>query len=99
LDRLLRRHLAQMEAQREHDARAPVHAPEERTDAILGRHLKIVVPKEHLPVERSTFGPERRRKNSALRVVARGHEALQMVPGIQLVKNGCTREMWIVAAQ
>ena len=59
---------------------------------------KPTIPEQHLPVERPALGPERRAERAAVRVVARGHERLEVVAGDQLVVHGGAREVDVVAA-
>ena len=99
LHRLLRRHLAEVEVEREDDARAPVHAPHQCAHSVLRLRVKAMIPEEHLPVQRLSLVPERRREQLAMRVVARHHEPLEMMAGIELVEYDSAREMRIVAAQ
>src|SRR3569832_38513 len=86
-DTLLWRHLLEMEVEREDDARATMHAPEEHTDLLLGRLREAEVPQQQLPVKRIAFSPERRAEDRAIRLVTRGHEALQVMAGNQLVMD------------
>src|SRR5215510_14037138 len=97
VDALLRRHLLKMEAEREDDARAAMHAPEEHADAVLRRLGKIQVPEQHLPIERAAFGPERRAEQTAIWLVTRRHKTLQMMTGNQFMKNRGAREVHVVA--
>lgn len=51
LHALRRRHLSQVEAEREEDASAAVQAPEQHPDPVLRRPREAEVPEKHLPVE------------------------------------------------
>src|SRR5438105_15805387 len=93
VDALLRRHLLQVEAEREDDSRAAVHAPEERADAILRRLLELHVPEQQLPVERPALAPERRAEQTAIGPVAGRHIALEVMARNQFVKDCGAREM------
>src|SRR3954469_5738319 len=88
LDALLRRHLPEVKPEREDDPGAPVHPPEHEADAVLRRLGKAALVEDHLPVDRPPLGPERRAEHAALRLVARLHELLQVVPRDQLVVDG-----------
>src|SRR5260370_23519228 len=87
-----------MKAERRDDPRAATHAPAAHADAILGRLRKLQVPEQKLPTKRVAFGPERRAEHTAVRFVARGHEALQVMTRDKLVKDRSAREVNIVAA-
>jgi hypothetical protein len=50
-DGLFRRHLAEVEAEREDDARAAMHAPREGAKPIFRRDMEVMIPQEHLPVQ------------------------------------------------
>src|SRR5881394_3862888 len=89
---LLRRHFFQVETERENDASATMHAPEERAHLVLRFLLETHVPKQELPIERVAFGPERRAEDAAIRAITRGHETLQMMSRNQFVKDGRARE-------
>src|SRR5262249_34263690 len=92
VDAFLRRHFLQVEAQRENDARAAVHAPEERADFVLGLSLEFQVPEEQFPVERVAFRPEGRAEQATIRFVTSRHETLQVMAGNQFMKDGGARE-------
>src|SRR5438105_4511790 len=49
-----------METEREEDAGAAVHPPEEHSDTVLRRLCEVQIPQQHLPVERPAFDIERR---------------------------------------
>src|SRR4051794_22435604 len=87
LDTLLRRHLLEMEVEREDDARAAMHAPEEHAYLLLGRLGEAEVPQQQLPVKRVAFRPERRAEDRAVRLVTRGHEALQVMARNEFVMD------------
>jgi hypothetical protein len=62
IDRLLRRplaHVEHVELEREDDAGAAVHAPEERADALFGRLVEAEVVEQQFPVERPALAEER----------------------------------------
>src|SRR5689334_9329749 len=86
LNRFIRRHLSQVEAQREDDSRAPVHSPEQGANTVLWRNVEVVIPREHLPVQRLSLAPERSVESLTPRVVSVRHEPLQVMTGIQLVE-------------
>ena len=94
----LGRHLLEVEAQREDDAGAAVHAPEEHADAVLGRLGEAAVPEQELPVECPALAPERRVEQPAVRLVPRGHVTLEMMARDHLVKDGGAGEVDVVAA-
>src|SRR3954469_25971670 len=81
LDALLRRHLPEVELEREDDPGAAVHPPEEHPHAVLGRPGEAPVPEQQLPVEGPALAPERRREEAAVGPVPRGHEPLEMMAG------------------
>src|SRR5687767_12139815 len=81
IDTLLRRHLFQMEAQRENDSRAAVHVPEQHANLVLRRLRKVHVPKQKLPVKRPAFAPKWCAEQASIWLVALSHEALQMMTG------------------
>ena len=56
-----------------------MHSPEEHADAILRRLRKIQIPHQQFPIERPAFAPEWCAEQIAVRLVARRHEALQML--------------------
>src|ERR1043166_2021934 len=87
IDAFLRRHLFEMKTEREDDARAAVHAPEEHPDFLLRRLREAEVPHQQFPVKRVALTPERRSKDRSIRFVSRRHETLQMMARNQLVKN------------
>src|SRR5215471_16073922 len=87
-----------METERKDDARAAVHPPEERTDLVLRLALKLEVPEQQLPIKRVPLSPEWRAEKRAIRPIARGHEALEMMAGNQFMKDGGARKRRIVAA-
>src|SRR5687767_5458366 len=88
-----------MEAEREDDPGTAVHPPEESADAVFGSHLKAVIPEKHLPVQCLPFIPEWGAEDAPMRIVARGHESLQVVSRIQLVKHDSAGKMRVVSAQ
>src|SRR5216684_2095452 len=90
---LLRCHLFQMKAEREDDPRRAMHAPEEHANPVLRRFGEVHIPQQHLPVERAALAPERRGEKRTICSITRGHEALQMMPRYQLVKDRRAREM------
>src|ERR1700741_1183953 len=87
VDTLLRRHLLEMKVERENDSRTTMHTPEQHADLLLGRLRKSQIPQQQFPVKRIAFGPERRPKDASIRLVPRGHKALQMMTGNQLMMN------------
>ena len=98
VDSLLRGHRAQMEAEREDDAGAAVHAPEQSSDALLRRVVEAMIPENHLPIEGVALNPEAGFKLLPVGPVALRHELLQPVAGDELVKDRGVREAGIVAA-
>src|SRR4029079_17495033 len=76
-----------------------MHSPEKRTDAILGRRLKTVVPQKHFPIQRLSFTPERRAEQPPVRVITSRNESLKMMPRVELVKNCCVGAMRIISTQ
>src|SRR5437868_15122599 len=73
-----------------------MHAPEKHSDAILWRLRKFQIPKEQLPIERITLGPERCAEQAAIGSIARRHESLQVMTGNQFMKDGGAREVNVV---
>src|SRR5258706_3321008 len=98
INRLLRRHLAQMKIERENDSRASMRSPEKHPDAVLRAPGKIQVPQKHFPIKRPAFAEKRRLKHAPVRAITRSHESLQMVAGNQFVEHRRAAEMNIVAA-
>src|SRR5437867_7004689 len=98
VDAFLRRHLLEMKTEREDDAGATVHAPEQHADLVLRILSEVQVPEEKFPVESISLAPERSAKDTSIRFVASGHEALQVMARDQLVKDCSTREVAVVAA-
>ena len=88
VDRLIRLHRPQVEAEGEDDPGAAVFSPEEHADAVLGSFGEIEIPQKHLPVERPALGPEGSSEPLAVGAVAGGHEALQVMARDQLVMHG-----------
>src|ERR1041385_34738 len=98
VDALLGRHFLEVETERKNNARAAMHAPEERAHFIFRLLLETHVPKQKLQIKRVAFGPEGRAEQAAIRAITRGHETLKVVSRNQLMKDRGARERRIVAA-
>src|SRR5205809_2755701 len=100
IDRLLRRPQTHVEIEREDDARAPVHAPEERAHALLWRLVESEFVQRELPVERPALAEERTAAAEVrpIALIALAEVPDQVVAGNHLVKRRRVREPRIVAA-
>src|SRR6516225_11748148 len=99
IDGLLGRHLAQVKTERENDARASVHSPEQRANTVFSGLLKFHVPQQELPIERPALRDERCSADGAsVGAVPSRHVALKVVARDELVEDGGARERNIVPA-
>lgn len=107
IDALLRRHLPEMELDRENDASATVHSPEEHPNAIRGLVRcpfltdfcwEAALPQQQFPVYRPALDPERCLEDTAVRVIAVHVVELKVVAWNELVMDCGSRECGVVAA-
>src|SRR5215813_565240 len=76
-----------MKTERENDSGTSMHTPEQHANPVLGGFRKIQIPKQHLPIERITFGPKRSTEQASIRSISGRHESLKMMAGDEFVKN------------
>ena len=96
VDCLVRRHLPQVELEREDDPGGTVLSPEQHAHSVFRRGRETHVPQAHFPVQGPALSPEGRAERPAMRVVTPRHEALQVVSRNEFMMHGGSREVDVV---